>query len=75
MKDFIILLLIVIAAIACGFIFLLTTSRYRRASKKLRGTLYLTNVDGQILADFDEAIKDAEDGEIITLKVRKINIS
>ena len=74
MKDFIILLLIVIAAIACGFIFLLTTSRYRRASKKLRGTLYLTN-DGQILADFDEAIKAAEDGEIVTLKVRKINIS
>ena len=73
MKDFIILTLIVVATIICAFIFLLTTSRYRRASRRLKGTLFITS-DGQILADFDETIHAAEDGEIVTLKVRKINI-
>ena len=73
MKDFIILTLIVAATILCAFIFLLTTSRYRRASRRLKGTLFISR-KGEILADFDESIHNAEDGEIVTLKIRRIGI-
>lgn len=73
MKDFIILALIVAATIICAFIFLLTTARYRRASRRLKGTLFISR-KGEILADFDESIHNTEDGEIVTLKIRRIGI-